>query len=96
MVPFLPERSDNVGNAVNVTANSTIDVTGTPSGTVGNISIGNNTLSVTGSGDTPGTGPYTLTATGLTLTGNAIISVANNGTGLGTLTVASITATATI
>ena len=42
-----------LANAVNVTANSTIDVTGASNAAVGNLTIGGNTLSVTGGGPAP-------------------------------------------
>jgi len=73
-----------LANAVNVTANSTIDVTGASAGGVGNLTIGNNTLYVTGGGSAANSN-YSLTAGATTLTGNPTFDVANNGSGVGTL-----------
>jgi autotransporter-associated beta strand protein len=84
-------NASSVSNNVLVTANSTIDVTGITSMTMGNLSIGANTLFVTGGSDT-GTDPYSLTLGTVTLTGNATFNVANNknGSGSGSLTLGAI------
>ena len=71
-----------LANAVNVTQDSTIDVTGASTATVGNLTIGGDALHVTGGGSGPNS-PYTLTAGGVTLTGNATFDVADNGTAVG-------------
>ena len=79
-------------NNVVVTADSTIDVTGTPSASLGTLSIGSNTLFVTGS--SYGTDlPYGLNlgATSVSGGGTTTFDVANNGAGTGTLTLASLT-----
>ena len=77
-------------NGVTVTANSTIDVTGAPSGAVtGPLSMGTNTLFVTG-GSTGVLAPYSLALGATTLSGNPTFDVANNGTGGGTLRIASL------
>ena len=78
-----------LANAVNVTANSTLDVTGASTASVGNLAIGGNTLSVTGGGSGLNSN-YFLTAGATHLTGNATFNVANNGTGEGTLTLGSV------
>jgi PEP-CTERM motif-containing protein len=79
-----------MANAVNVTANSTIDVTGAPGGAItGQLSIGSNTLFITG-GSTGADTPYFLSLGATTLSGNPTFDVANNGTGTGTLRLASI------
>ena len=80
-------------NATTITADSTIDVTGTAtSGLAGLMTIGNNTLHVTG-GSTGANAAYTLSlgtqsvaaGGGVTLNGNPIFDVANNGSGVGQL-----------
>ena len=80
-------------NAVNVTADSTIDVTGTASSGLGGLTtIGNNTLTITG-GSTGLNAPYTLslgTSGGVTLSGNPTFNVSNNGSGTGTLVLGSL------
>ncbi len=80
-------------NMLNVTADSTIDVTGTAtSGLAGATTIGSNTLHVTG-GSTGPNAAYTLsvgTAGGVTLGGNPIFDVANNGSGVGTLSLGAL------
>jgi autotransporter-associated beta strand protein len=78
-----------LANAVNVTANSTIDVTGASNAAVGNVTIGGNTLSVTGGGAGPNS-PHSLTAGATTLSGNPTFNVGNNGSGVGTLTLGAI------
>ncbi|HEV3415203.1 MAG TPA: PEP-CTERM sorting domain-containing protein, partial [Pirellulales bacterium] len=79
-------------NNVVVTADSTIDVSGTPSASLGTLSIGSNTLFVTGA--SYGTDlPYglNLAATSVSGVGTTTFDVANNGAGTGTLTLASLT-----
>jgi autotransporter-associated beta strand protein len=79
-------------NNVVVTGNSTIDVSGTPSASLGTLSIGSNTLFVTGS--SYGTDlPYGLNlgATSVSGGGTTTFDVANNGAGTGKLTLASLT-----
>ena len=56
---------------------------------MGGLTIGGNTLSITGGGSGPNSA-YTLTAGSVTLTGNATFDVADNGTGLGKLILGSI------
>jgi len=76
-------------NSLSVTADSTLDLTGASSSDLsGAVTIGANRLSITG-GSTGTNVPYTLSLgdAGITLTGNATLSVANNGTGSGTVTV---------
>ena len=72
-----------------VTGNATLDVPGTAAATIGSLTIGSQTLSVTG-GSTGANTAYTLTTGTVTLTGNPTIDVANNGTGAGTLTLGSL------
>jgi autotransporter-associated beta strand protein len=75
----------SAANAVNLAANSTIDVSGVSGGTLGNLSVvGNNTLCVTGTGTGANT-PYSLTLGSASLGGNPTFDVANNGSGTGTL-----------
>ncbi len=75
-------------NSVVVTGDAAIDVSGSLAATLGPLSIGGNTLSLT-SADTT-TGPYSLTVGAVTLTGNATFNVANStGGGPGTLRVPS-------
>ncbi len=82
--------SASLGNALNITGNATVDVTGGSSGGVtGAVTIGSNTLFVTG-GSSGANVPYTLTLGATTLNGNPTFNVANNGTGLGTATLASL------
>ena len=75
-----------VSNNITVTADSTIDVTGVNSATAGNLTIGAQTLSVTG-GSVGAGAPYTMNLGTTTLTGNATFNVASNssGSGAGTL-----------
>ena len=76
------------GNPLVLSADSTIDVTGPPSGAVtGQFTIGGNRLSLTGGGSGANTA-YGLTlgsSGGVALTGNPTFDVANNGSGAGTL-----------
>jgi hypothetical protein len=77
-------------NGVAVTANSTIDVTGAAGAAVsGPLSIGTNTLFITG-GSTGTNVPYSVALGAATLSGNPTFDVANNGTGGGTLRLASL------
>src|SRR5262249_35859605 len=80
-----------ISNAVAVSANSTINVTGTTTASIGGLTIGANTLNVTNT-DNVAT-PYSLTVNGTTtLTGNATFNVSNAaGGGTGTLTLAAVT-----
>jgi autotransporter-associated beta strand protein len=77
-----------LANAVTLSADSTIDVTGPSNGAVtGLLTIGGNRLSVTGGGGGANTA-YSLTlgsSGGVLLTGNPTFDVANNGSGPGTL-----------
>ena len=74
------------GNPLMLSADSTIDVTGPPSGTItGLFTIGGNRLSLTGGGSGANTA-YGLTlgsSGGVALTGNPTFDVANNGSGVG-------------
>ena len=82
--------SASVANALNITGNSTIDVTGGSAGGVtGAMTIDSHTLFVTGGSSGPGL-PYTLSLGATTLHGNPTFDVANNGTGLGTARLASL------
>jgi autotransporter-associated beta strand protein len=78
----------SLANAVALSANSIIDVTGPSNGAItGVLTIGSNRLSVTGGGAGPNL-PYSLTlgaSGGVLLTGNPTFDVANNGSGAGTL-----------
>jgi len=77
-----------LANAVTVSADSKIDVTGAGAADIsGLLTIGANTLSITG-GSSGANTAYTLTlgdVGGVTLTGSPTFNVANNGTGLGKL-----------
>ncbi len=78
-------------NSLQLTANSTLSLTGAATATFGDLtSTANNTLFVTGA-STGANIPYELTLGAVTLTGSPTFDVANNGTGLGTLAVAAIT-----
>jgi hypothetical protein len=89
-VEVLPYVGVSLGNNVTVTANSTIDVTGPSSAAItGTLSIGSNTLFVTG-GSTGANVPYILALGATTLSGNPTFDVANNGSGGGTLRLASL------
>ncbi len=76
------------GNAVTLTADSTIDVTGPSSSAItGQLTIGSNRLCLTGGGSGANTA-YSLTlgnSGGVLLTGNPTFDVADNGSGVGTL-----------
>jgi autotransporter-associated beta strand protein len=75
----------SAANAVQLAANSTIDVSGVSGGTLGNLSVaGSNTLFVTGASTAADTA-YSLTLGCVSLAGNPTFDVANNGTGTGTL-----------
>ena len=77
----------SLANALTLSADSTIDVTGPTNGAVtGLLTIGSNRLSVTGGGAGPNL-PYSLAlgGGGVLLTGNPTFDVANNGSGTGTL-----------
>jgi autotransporter-associated beta strand protein len=72
------------GNAVSVTSNSNINVTGSLAATMGDLTINGSTLGLA-SDDASGS-PYSLTLGFTTLTGNATFNVANSaGGGAGTL-----------
>lgn len=72
-------------NAINVSADSTIDVTGGLPATVGPVNIGGNTLTVTS--DTNSAAPFSLSSGPVTLGGNATFNVTNSaGGGIGTFT----------
>src|SRR4030095_12249878 len=58
--------------------------------TLGTLSIGANTLSVAAGGNVNSNSPYGLTFGSTTFTGDATFSVANNGTGTGTLTLGAL------
>jgi autotransporter-associated beta strand protein len=84
------ETQISMANALTITGNSTIDVTGAATGAInGALSIGSQTLFVTG-GSTGADKAYTLTLGAATLSGNPTFDVANNGMGTGTLRVASL------
>ncbi len=84
------ETQISMANAMTVTGNATIDVTGAAASAInGALSIGSQTLSVTG-GSTGTDAPYTLTLGATTLSGNPTFDVANNGAGTGTLRLASL------
>jgi fibronectin-binding autotransporter adhesin len=70
-------------NNVAVTTNSAIDISGSLAATMGTLSIGSQTLSVTSADSTHN--PYSLTLGASTLSGNPTFDVANNGSGAGTL-----------
>ena len=71
-------------NNVNIAGNSTIAVSLSLQASIGNLSIGTNTLSVTS--PEASLSAYSLNATSTTLTGNATFNVANStGGGAGTL-----------
>jgi autotransporter-associated beta strand protein len=82
--------SATLANALNITGNATIDVTGGSAGGVtGAVTIDSHTLFVTGGSSGPNL-PYTLILGATTLHGNPTFDVANNGTGLGTARLASL------
>lgn len=81
---WIASSSQNYNNAVNVTANSWIDVSGALSASLGNLNINNAALSVT-SADTTSS-PYSLNFGATSLTGMANIDVAQSaGGGNGTV-----------
>ena len=76
--------SQTYSNNVTVNANSDIDVSGSLAATMGNLSIGTETLAVT-SADTSGSA-YSLTLGTATLTGNSTFNIAaSTSSGAGTL-----------
>jgi autotransporter-associated beta strand protein len=79
----------NGGNAVSLAVDSAIDVTGTTAGTLGTFAVGGNTLYVTG-GASGANSAYSVTLGRTTLSGNPKFNVANNGIGVGTLTLGSL------
>lgn len=86
--------AQSYASAINVTGDSTVNVTNSLAASVGALSIGSNSLSVA-SGDTSGA-TYGLTTGAVTLSGNATFNVGNSsGGGAGTLSVPSITGGAT-
>jgi fibronectin-binding autotransporter adhesin len=85
----------NFGRNTTISANSTIISDRVTSGagvihTLGTLSIGANTLSVAAGGNVNSNSPYGLTFGSTTFTGDATFSVANNGTGTGTLTLGAL------
>ncbi len=82
-IELVPNNGLSIANAINVTSDSTIDVSGAANATAGNLSIGAQTLNITGSGLGAGN-PYTMNLGATTLTGNATFNVANNSLGSGT------------
>jgi len=81
--------SQTYANTVSVTANSSIDVSGSLAATMGSLSIGSNKLSVT-SADASGNA-FSLTLGAITLSGNATFDVAaSTGGGAGTLNLGSL------
>jgi autotransporter-associated beta strand protein len=81
--------ASNGTNAVSLAVDSAIDVTGTTAGTLGNFAAGGNTLYVTGRA-TGANVAYSLAIGRTTLSGNSKFNVANNGNGVGTLTLGSL------
>ena len=71
--------SQTYANNVSVTANSSIDVSGSLTAAMGTLSIGSNKLSVTGADAT--TSAYSLTFGATNLSGSATFGVANSGGG---------------
>ena len=86
----------SLANSLNVTTNSTIDVTGANAGSItGQLSIGSTQLSVTGGSNGANTA-YNLflgTAGGVSLSGSPTFNIAKNGTGAGIVTLGAITQT---
>ena len=72
-----------------LSADSAVDVSGTTAGTLGNFAAGGNTLYVTGK-STAANAAYSLSLGSGTLGGNPTFNVANNGAGVGTLTLGSL------
>ena len=70
--------------AVSLTANSAINVSGVTAATLGNLAIGFNTLSLTGTATAANTA-YGLTLGSGTLSGSPTFNVADNGSGIATL-----------
>ena len=89
IVPTWSRGPVNLINAVAVTTNSTIDVTGYASASLGALSINGSKLSITG-GSTGTNAAYGLTLGATTLTGNATFDVANNGSGTGTVALGAV------
>lgn len=86
--------AQSYASAINVTGNSTVNVTNSLGAAVGPVSIGSSTLSLA-SGDASG-GTYGLTTGAVTITGSPTFNVANSsGGGAGILTLPSITGGAT-
>ncbi|HEV2970669.1 MAG TPA: autotransporter-associated beta strand repeat-containing protein [Pirellulales bacterium] len=81
-----------MANALTLTGNATIDLTGSATGAIsGNLSMGGTTLFITGAGDVSVlNSPFTLSLGAATLSGNPTFDVADNGTGVGTLRLASL------
>ncbi len=93
LVNTVPNSALVMANAVTLTTDSTINVTGFSSDTIsGQLSMGTNTLFVTGGSTGAGAG-YTLslgTVGGVALSGNPTFDVANNGAGVGALAVGAL------
>jgi autotransporter-associated beta strand protein len=87
-----------LANGLNVTTNSTIDVTGANAGSItGQVNIGSSQLSVAG-GSTGANTAYNLflgTVGGVSLSGSPTFNIAKNGTAAGNVTLGAITQTAT-
>ena len=81
----VPVASESLANSISVSQDSSIQLNGTAIDSAGPLSIGNNTLSISGTSTNAGTDPYTLTLGATTLTGNPTFNVNNNGSGTGTL-----------
>lgn len=83
------DATQTYSNALKVTANSTLNITGSLTVSMGTASFGAATLNVTSSDGT--NSPYSLTLKNTTLTGNATINIANStGNGPGTVTLGSV------
>ena len=72
--------SGSASNAVSLSTDSTIEVSGTTAGTLGNFAAGGNTIYVTGKSTSAGAA-YSLAPGRGTLGGNPTFNVANNGAG---------------
>jgi autotransporter-associated beta strand protein len=87
----------SLANSLNVTTNSTIDVTGANAGSItGKVSIGSTQLSITGGSNGANT-DYNLflgTAGGVSLSGSPTFNISKNGTGAGIVTLGAVTQTA--
>ncbi|HEV2972377.1 MAG TPA: autotransporter-associated beta strand repeat-containing protein [Pirellulales bacterium] len=82
--------SATLANALTITGNSTVDVTGGSAGGItGPLTIDSHTLFVTG-GSSGMDQPYTLNLGNATLNGNPTFDVSNNGMGTGTAVLASL------